>query len=81
MLGASAAMPVRKAALLRDQIMELKQQTGIAKIEPKKPVAYAKTRGRQRRRRYDRNLILFQATPITRKTCPLSFSSPSSLSW
>jgi len=47
MLGASAAMQYEKAALLRDQIMELKQQTGIAKIEPKKPVAYAKTRGRQ----------------------------------
>ena len=47
MLGASAAMQYEKAALLRDQIMELKQQTGIAKIEPKKPVAYPKTRGRK----------------------------------
>ena len=47
MLSASAAMQYEKAALLRDQIMELKQQTGIAKIEPRKPVAYAKTRGRK----------------------------------
>jgi excinuclease ABC subunit B len=35
MLAASAAMHYEKAALLRDQIMELKQQAGIAKIEPK----------------------------------------------
>jgi len=47
MLAASAAMQYEKAALLRDQIMELKQQTGIAKIEPKQPVAYPKTRGRK----------------------------------
>ena len=48
MLAASAAMQYEKAALLRDQIMELKQQTGIAKIEPKaRPAAYAKTRGRK----------------------------------
>jgi len=47
MLSASAAMQYEKAALLRDQIMELKQQTGIAKIEPKKPVAYPKTRPRK----------------------------------
>jgi excinuclease ABC subunit B len=47
MLAASAAMQYEKAALLRDQIMELKQQSGISKIEPKKPVAYAKTRGRK----------------------------------
>ncbi len=47
MLAASAAMQYEKAALLRDQIMELKQQTGISKIEPKKPVVYAKTRGRK----------------------------------
>jgi excinuclease ABC subunit B len=52
MLGASAAMQYEKAALLRDQIMELKQQTGIAKIEPKKPpVAYAKTRGKKAARK------------------------------
>jgi excinuclease ABC subunit B len=43
MLAASASMHYEKAALLRDQIMELKQQAGLTKIEPKaKPVAYAK---------------------------------------
>jgi excinuclease ABC subunit B len=49
MLTASAAMNYEKAALLRDQIMELKQQSGISKIEPKvKPVAYPKpSRGRK----------------------------------
>jgi excinuclease ABC subunit B len=47
MLAASAAMQYEKAALLRDQIMELKQQSGIARIEPKKPVAYPKSRGRK----------------------------------
>ena len=47
MLAASAAMQYEKAALLRDQIMELKQQAGITKIEPKKPAAYPKTRGRK----------------------------------
>jgi excinuclease ABC subunit B len=53
MLGASAAMQYEKAALLRDQIMELKQQTGIAKIEPKKaPVAYAKSRGRKAAKKF-----------------------------
>jgi len=44
MLAASASMHYEKAALLRDQIMELKQQAGLTKIEPKlKPVTYAKT--------------------------------------
>ncbi len=38
MLAASASMHYEKAALLRDQIMELKQQAGLDKIEPKKPV-------------------------------------------
>jgi excinuclease ABC subunit B len=47
MLAASAAMQYEKAALLRDQIMELKQQSGIAKIEPKKPASYPKTRGKK----------------------------------
>jgi excinuclease ABC subunit B len=49
MLAASASMAYEKAALLRDQIMELKQQAGISKIEPKqRPVVkYAKTRGRK----------------------------------
>lgn len=46
MLSASASMHYEKAALLRDQILELKQQAGIMKIEPKaKPVAYPKTKG------------------------------------
>jgi len=43
MLAASASMHYEKAALLRDQIMELKQQAGIDKIEPKqKVVTYQK---------------------------------------
>jgi excinuclease ABC subunit B len=43
MLEASASMRYEKAALLRDQIMELKQQAGLAKIEPKpKPKPYPK---------------------------------------
>jgi excinuclease ABC subunit B len=42
MLAASASMHYEKAALLRDQIMELKQQAGIDKIEPKRSVAYPK---------------------------------------
>jgi excinuclease ABC subunit B len=43
MLAASASMHYEKAALLRDQIMELKTQAGIDKIEPKmKPARYEK---------------------------------------
>ena len=43
MLAASASMHYEKAALLRDQIMELKQQVGLDKIEPKsKGVTYPK---------------------------------------
>jgi len=43
MLAASASMHYEKAALLRDQIMELKTQAGLSKIEPKlKTVAYRK---------------------------------------
>jgi excinuclease ABC subunit B len=43
MLSASVSMHYEKAALLRDQIMELKQQTGLDKIEPKqKIVTYQK---------------------------------------
>jgi len=38
MLAASASMHYEKAALLRDQIMELKQQAGLDKIEPKQRV-------------------------------------------
>jgi hypothetical protein len=45
-------MHYEKAALLRDQIMELKQQVGLTKIEPKAgPVRYAKPgRGAGRKR-------------------------------
>jgi len=52
MLAASASMHYEKAALLRDQIMELKQQAGLSKIEPKlKTVAYQKpARGTTRKR-------------------------------
>ena len=40
---AAANLEYERAALLRDQIMELKEGTGIAKIEPKRrPVKYAK---------------------------------------
>jgi excinuclease ABC subunit B len=43
MLSASASMHYEKAALLRDQIMELKQQAGLSKIEPRlKTVTYQK---------------------------------------
>jgi excinuclease ABC subunit B len=48
MLAASNTMHYEKAALLRDQIMELKQQAGLSKIEPRaKPQNYPKTRGRK----------------------------------
>ena len=51
MLAASASMHYEKAALLRDQIMELKQQAGLDKIEPKsKSLPYPKpARGSGRR--------------------------------
>ncbi|GDX10069.1 UvrABC system protein B [Verrucomicrobiota bacterium] len=43
MLHASANLEYEKAALLRDQIGELKAGTGLSKIEPKKrPVTYGK---------------------------------------
>ena len=50
MLTASANLEYEKAALLRDQIAELKAGTGISKIEPKrKPVKYPKpARGKKR---------------------------------
>jgi excinuclease ABC subunit B len=48
MLAASNSMHYEKAALLRDQIMELKQQAGLSKIEPRlKPRTYPKSRGRK----------------------------------
>jgi excinuclease ABC subunit B len=47
MEGAAANLDYERAALLRDQIAELKAGTGLAKIEPKrKPVRYSKKRGR-----------------------------------
>ena len=52
MLTASGNLEYEKAALLRDQIAELKAGTGISKIEPKRqPVKYGakKTRGQKAR--------------------------------
>jgi excinuclease ABC subunit B len=50
MQGASANLEFERAALLRDQIMEVKSGTGLTKIEPKrKPVKYSRG-GAQRRR-------------------------------
>jgi excinuclease ABC subunit B len=47
MLAASANLDYEKAALLRDQMLELKQQAGLAKIEPKtKPIRYGKKAGK-----------------------------------
>ena len=45
MAAAAASLEFEKAALLRDQIMELKNGTGISKIEPKRrpgKVSYVK---------------------------------------
>ncbi|HYR59064.1 MAG TPA: excinuclease ABC subunit UvrB, partial [Chthoniobacteraceae bacterium] len=48
MMIAAANLEYEKAALLRDQIAELKAGTGISKIEPKrKPVTYAAKKGRR----------------------------------
>ncbi len=45
---ASANLEFERAALLRDQIMELKNGTGLAKIEPRaKPLRYSKGRGKR----------------------------------
>lgn len=50
MQTASANLEFERAALLRDQIMEVKSGTGLTKIEPKrKPVKYSRS-GAQRRR-------------------------------
>ena len=44
MAEAAASLEYERAALLRDQIMELKSGAGILKIEPKrKPVSYSKS--------------------------------------
>ena len=51
MQRASANLEFERAALLRDQIMEVKSGTGIAKIEPKRrPVKYSRNSGRRRSR-------------------------------
>lgn len=51
MQHASANLEFERAALLRDQIMEVKSGTGLEKIEPKrKPVKYTRGSGRRRSR-------------------------------
>jgi len=51
MQQASANLEFERAALLRDQIMEVKSGTGISKIEPKRrPVKYSRNSGRRRSR-------------------------------
>src|SRR5436189_882778 len=51
MQSASANLEFERAALLRDQIMEVKSGTGLSKIEPKrKPVKYSRNSGRRRSR-------------------------------
>jgi excinuclease ABC subunit B len=51
MQDASAKLEFERAALLRDQIMEVKSGTGIAKIEPKRrPIRYSRNAGRRRSR-------------------------------
>ena len=51
MQRASANLEFERAALLRDQIMEVKSGTGIDKIEPKRrPVKYTRSLGRRRSR-------------------------------
>jgi excinuclease ABC subunit B len=51
MQKASANLEFERAALLRDQIMEVKSGAGIDKIEPKRrPVKYSRNAGRRRSR-------------------------------
>src|SRR5207244_820443 len=51
MQRASANLEFERAALLRDQIMEVKSGTGLTKIEPKRrPVKYTRNHGRRRSR-------------------------------
>src|ERR1700716_1544339 len=51
MQRASANLEFERAALLRDQIMEVKSGTGISKIEPKRrPIKYTRNAGRRRSR-------------------------------
>ena len=51
MQQASANLEFERAALLRDQIMEVKSGAGISKIEPKRrPIKYTRNSGRRRSR-------------------------------
>ncbi len=51
MQQASANLEFERAALLRDQIMEVKSGTGLSKIEPKRrPIKYTRNAGRRRSR-------------------------------
>jgi excinuclease ABC subunit B len=51
MQHASANLEFERAALLRDQIMEVKNGTGLTKIEPKRrPIKYTRNAGRRRSR-------------------------------
>ena len=51
MQRASANLEFERAALLRDQIMEVKSGAGISKIEPKRrPIKYTRNSGRRRSR-------------------------------
>src|SRR2546426_1075588 len=51
MQTASANLEFERAALLRDQIMEVKSGTGLDKIEPKRrPIKYTRKAGRRRSR-------------------------------
>lgn len=51
MQEASANLEFERAALLRDQIMEVKSGTGLTRIEPKRrPVKYTRNSGRRRSR-------------------------------
>jgi excinuclease ABC subunit B len=51
MQRASANLEFERAALLRDQILEVKSGSGISKIEPKRrPVKYTRNSGRRRSR-------------------------------
>jgi excinuclease ABC subunit B len=51
MQEASANLEFERAALLRDQIMEVKSGTGLTKIEPKRrPIRYSRNSGRRRSR-------------------------------
>src|SRR5207247_4486513 len=51
MQRASANLEFERAALLRDQIMEVKSGSGLTKIEPKRsPIKYTRNAGRRRSR-------------------------------